>query len=41
MSFSGLSGHDAKRTGIADGGEIEFCPPEPLLGFLLKKNNKN
>jgi hypothetical protein len=26
--------------GIADGGEIEFRPPEPLPGFLLKINNK-
>jgi hypothetical protein len=30
-----------QRTGIADGGEIEFRPPELLPGFLLKINNKN
>ena len=29
-----------QRTGIADGGEIEFRPPELLPGFLLKINNK-
>jgi len=27
--------------GIADGGELEFRPPELLPGFLLKINNKN
>ena len=31
----------AQRTGIADGGEIEFRPPEPLPGFLIKLNIKN
>jgi hypothetical protein len=32
---------DAQRAGIADGGEIEFRPPEPLPGILIKLNIKN
>jgi len=38
--ISGLYSY-CQRTGIADGGEIEFRPPEPLPGFLLKINIKN
>ena len=30
-----------QRAGIADGGEIEFRPPELLPGFLIKLNIKN
>jgi len=30
-----------QRTGIADGGEIDFRPPELLHGFLIKLNSKN
>jgi len=30
----------ANGQGIADGGKIEFRPPELLPGFLLKINNK-
>ena len=26
----------AQRAGIADGGELEFCPPELLAGFFDK-----
>ena len=29
------------RAGIADGWEFEIRPQEPLLGFLIKINNKN
>jgi hypothetical protein len=29
------------RAGIADGGEIELCPPELLPGFLIKLNLNN
>ncbi len=35
------TGHDAQRKSIADGWELEFRPPEPLPGFLLKLNIKN
>jgi len=38
--ISGLY-NNAQRTGIADIEEIEFRPPEPLPGFLLKINIKN
>jgi len=33
--------HVVQRTGIADGGEIEFRPPEPPPGFLIKLNIKS
>jgi len=33
--------HCSQRAGIADGLELKFRPPEPLLGFLLKINIKN
>ena len=33
--------NDRQRAGIVDGGELEFRPPEPLPGFLIKLNIKN
>jgi len=37
MSLKGY----CQRAGIADGGELEFLPPELLPGFLIKLNIKN
>ena len=33
--------NDPQRAGIADGGELEFRPPEPPPGFLIRLNIKN